>query len=412
MTGTDGVGVVIVGAGLAGAKTAEGLREKGYEGSITVIGNEEHLPYERPPLSKDFFWGDQELSDFTVHPQDWYTENSIDVRLGTTVTAIEPDSHQVVFEDDTRLDYSALVLATGSSSLVPGLPGATAKGVHYLRTVDQSADLRDSLHEGVRLVIIGGGWIGLEIAAGARKRGASVTVVDRSPQPLFGPLGPEMGAMFAGLHKENGVEFRGEVSVASITTSEGHATGIELGDGSRIEGDVVLVAVGARPNISLAEAAGLDMAIGGVKVDSGLRTSAPDVYAVGDIAAWHHPVFEELVRSEHWANALNHPAVAVANILGGDESYELLPYFYTDQYDLGMEFSGHPVGYDKVLIRGEVTSREFIAFWLDANDVVLAGMNVNIWDVTDDIGALVRSRKPVDVDRLVDADVPLADLLS
>ena len=409
--GAGANGVVIVGAGLAGAKAAEALREKGFAGAVTLIGNEEHLPYERPPLSKEFLKGAKEQSDFTVHTRDWYTENNVDLRLGTTVTAVDTTARSVTLADGEQLGYDSLVLATGSRSRHPDLPGADADGVFYLRTVDDSRHLIEALGEGVKLAIVGGGWIGLEVAAGARGRGADVTVVHRDAQPLIGPLGAEMGAMFADLHRQHGVHLVLDVDVTAVTTSNGHATGLELSDGRTVASDIVLIAAGAIPNTELAAAAGLAMERGGVVADAGLRASAPDVYVVGDIADWYHPLFGMRVRSEHWAGALNHPAVAAANILGKDEAYDLLPYFYTDQYDLGMECRGHAVGTARVVIRGDLDKRELLAFWLDEHDVVLAGMNVNLWDDGDTIEALIKSRKPVDVDKLTDADVPLGEVL-
>lgn len=400
-------GVVIVGGGLAGGKTAEALREQGFTGAITIVCGEKHLPYERPPLSKEHLAGKKQLPDFTVHDADWYVENAVDLLMGVRATAIETFAHRVTLDDGNTLDYSALVLATGSSSRRPPIPGADAQGVHFLRTIEESDALLEALTAGSRLAVVGGGWIGLEVAASARQRGVEVTVVESAPLPLLAALGPELAQVFADLHRENGVDLRLDSQVAAITTDAGRATGLQLADGAVIEADAVLVAVGATPNIGLAADAELLLADGGVQVGSGLRTSEPDVYAVGDIAAAAHPLLATRIRTEHWANALNQPAVAAANILGGEVAYTNLPYFFTDQYDLGMEYTGHSAGYTQVVLRGEVAKREFIAFWLDADNRVLAGMNVNVWDVTDDIKALITSRKPVSPERLADVSVPL-----
>ena len=403
---------VIIGGGLAGAKTAEELRDKGYTGAITLIAEEAVAPYERPPLSKEFIAGSKSLPDFTVHGDAWYRGNDVDLRLGTRATAFDPAAKTVTLDDGNTLTYSALVLATGSSSLHPPIEGADAAGVYYLRSVDDATALLDVLGEGKRLAVIGAGWIGLEIAAGARGRGTDVTVVEASAQPLQAALGPEIGAAFADLHREHGVDLRLESKVAAVTVADGKATGLKLADGSTVDADAVLIAVGARPETDLAEAAGLEIADRGVATDAGLRTSAADVYAVGDIAAAQHPILETRIRTEHWANALNQPEVAAQNITGGDAEYTRMPYFFTDQYDLGMEYRGHADGYASVVTRGDVAKREFLAFWVDSDGAVLAAMNVNIWDAGDDIAALVKSRRPVDTAKLADPSTPLADLLS
>jgi 3-phenylpropionate/trans-cinnamate dioxygenase ferredoxin reductase subunit len=267
------------------------------------------------------------------------------------------------------------------------------------------------LAEGSSLAVVGGGWIGLEVTAGARQRGVDVTVVEAAKQPLMAALGEEIGEVFATLHRDHGVDLRLESQVEEISTADGKATGLRLRDGSTISADAVLVAVGARPNIELAEQAGLSMGDGGVLVDASLRTSDPDIYAVGDIAAAEHRLFGTRIRTEHWANALKQPAVAVAGMLGKPAEYAELPYFFTDQYDLGMEYVGHAPSYERVVFRGDVDAREFVAFWLDGGNRVLAGMNVNIWDVNDAIQNLVRSRRPVDLGMLADPKVPLDQLM-
>jgi 3-phenylpropionate/trans-cinnamate dioxygenase ferredoxin reductase subunit len=267
--------------------------------------------------------------------------------------------------------------------------------VHYLRTIDDADALKSVLKEGDSLAIIGAGWIGLEVAAAARERGVDVTVVEMAELPLIGALGREVGEVFAALHREHGVDLRLGATVQEIVTVDGKASGLKLGDGSTVDSDAVLVAVGAAPNIALAERAGLAVGDGGVLVDASLRTSDPDIFAVGDIAAAEHPVFGTRVRTEHWANALKQPAVAAAGMLGSPGEYDELPYFFTDQYDLGMEYVGYAPDYAKVVFRGDVAKREFTAFWLDGDDRVLAGMNVNIWEGLDDIKAQIRSRAQI-----------------
>jgi 3-phenylpropionate/trans-cinnamate dioxygenase ferredoxin reductase subunit len=401
---------VIVGGGLAGAKAAEALRDNGFDGEIILFGAEEHLPYERPPLSKDYLADKKALPDFTVDPEDWYREHDVDLRLGTEVTSIDRLTHSVGFDEGHHQGYDKLLLATGSSSRRPPIPGGDAGGVHYLRTVDDASDLLAVLTEGARLAVVGAGWIGLEVAASARARGVEVTVVESAELPLLGALGREAAEVFAKLHREHGVDLRLKTSVEQITTDGGKATGLKLGDGSTVSADAVLVAVGAKPNTELAEKAGLELADGGVLVDASLKTSDDDVYAVGDIAAADNPLFGTRIRTEHWANALKQPAVAVAGMMGNPGVYDELPYFFTDQYDLGMEYVGHAGDYASAVFRGDVDGREFTVFWLDAESRVLAGMNVNVWEGLDDIKDLIRSREPVDPGRLADTDVPLAEL--
>jgi 3-phenylpropionate/trans-cinnamate dioxygenase ferredoxin reductase component len=403
---------VIVGGGLGGAKAAEALRERGFDGKVVLIADEEHLPYERPPLSKDFLAGKKSLGDFTVHDSEWYRNNKIDLRTSTEAVGIDQTEHTVTLSDDTSLHYDKLLLATGSRSRWLSIPGSDSTGVHYLRTFDDASNLDTALKERTSLAVIGAGWIGLEVAANARGRGVDVTVVETAKVPLSGAVGEEVGKVFAQLHRDHGVDLRLETEVKEVTTEDGKATGLKLGDGSTVTADRVLIAVGAQPNIELAERAGLSTEDGGVLVDASLRTSAPDIYAVGDIAAAEHPLFEQRIRTEHWANALKQPAIAVAGMLDEPGEYKELPYFFTDQYDLGMEYAGHAPDYQRVVFRGDVSSREFVAFWLDADSRVLAGMQVNIWDALDDIKNLIRKKAPVDPDKLADPEVSLPDVLS
>jgi 3-phenylpropionate/trans-cinnamate dioxygenase ferredoxin reductase subunit len=385
---------VIIGAGLAGAKAAEALRDNDFGGQIVLFGAEAHLPYERPPLSKDYLAGKKELDEFTVQPESWYREHDVDLRLNTTVETIDRAAHAVGHSAGKHEHYDKLLLATGSSARRPQIPGSDADGVHFLRTVDDAAALRSLLTDGTRLAVIGAGWIGLEVAAGARQAGAEVTVLESADLPLAA-LGPDIGRVFADLHRERGVDLRLGTQVERISTAGGRATGVRLTDGAVVDADLVLVAVGAHPRIELAEAAGLTLADGGVAVDPALRTSDPDIFAVGDIAAAEHPLLHTRIRTEHWANALKQPAVAVAGMLGSPGSYDELPYFFTDQYDLGMEYVGHAPPEARVVFRGDVPGREFTAFWVDDDERVLAGMNVNIWEGLDDIKAMIRDRQPL-----------------
>jgi 3-phenylpropionate/trans-cinnamate dioxygenase ferredoxin reductase component len=402
---------VIVGAGLAGAKAAQTMREEGSEDPIVLIGDESERPYERPPLSKDYLQGKTEREKIYVHPQGWYAEHDVDLRLGAAVTAIDSGAHEVALADGSRVGYSKLLLATGSAPRRLTVPGADLDGVLYLRQVADSDRLKAALAGASRVTVIGAGWIGLETAAAARAAGVEVTVLEMAQLPLLRVLGEEVAQVFADLHAANGVDQRFGVQVAELTGSAGRVDGVRLADGTRVESDAVIVGVGIEPNRDLAQAAGL-VVDNGIKVDEHLRSSDPDVYAAGDVANAFLPWLGRHVRVEHWANALHQPQTAAKAMLGQDVSFDRVPYFYTDQYDLGMEYTGYvePGGYDRVVFRGDVAGREFIAFWV-VDGRVLAGMNVNVWDVTDPIQALVRSGRQLDPSRLADPMVPLESLI-
>ena len=401
---------VIAGGGLAGAKAAEALREQGFDGRIVLAAEEDIRPYERPPLSKDYLQGKAERDTIFVHSPDWYDANGVELLPGTAVTGIDRGRREVTLSGGGHLGYDRLLLATGSEPRRLPLPGADSAGVLYLRKVGDSDRIRDTIASASRVLIIGAGWIGLEVAAAARLAGVEVTILEAAELPLLHVLGPDVAPVFADLHREQGVDLRLGVRVAEITASGGKATGARLADGSLIGADAVIVGIGATPNTGLAEAAGLDVR-DGVVTDASLRTSDPAIYAAGDIARAFHPLLGTHIRVEHWANALHQPEVAAAAMLGQDAAYDRVPYFYTDQYDLGMEYAGYagPGGYDRVIFRGDAGKREFIAFWMSGGRVA-AGMNVNIWDVNDAIQALIRSGQPADPARLADPAVPLNEV--
>jgi NADPH-dependent 2,4-dienoyl-CoA reductase/sulfur reductase-like enzyme len=369
---------------------------------VTLLGAEDDLPYERPPLSKSYLAGKSQFDDALVQAAQWYADNDIDLRRGTEAVAFDRRAQQVVLGDGSRLGYGALVLATGSEPR--RLPIEGAERALLLRTRPDCDAIRAEFGPGRRLAIIGGGWIGLEVAAAAREAGTEVTVLEAAPLPLLGVLGEQMATVFADLHRDHGVDLRLGVSLTELT-----ATGVRLADGSEVAADAVVMGVGVRPRTELAAAAGLDVD-NGVLVDACLRTSDPAVFAVGDIANHDHPILGRRIRVEHWATALNQPAAAVGALLGGSAPYEALPYFFSDQYDLGMEYIGHAAGDAKVVVRGDVTAREFVAFWLDAESRIAAAMNVNVWDVVDEIKPLIAGRVVVSPDRLIDPDVPFGEL--
>ena len=402
---------VIVGGGLAGAKAAEALRNLGFDGRLILLGGEHHAPYERPPLSKEYLQGKTPREKVFAHVHHWYAEHGVDLRSGQFVTGLDRAAHGVHLADGSVVGYDRLLLTTGASPRELRVPGADAAGVRYLRTLDDSEALRATLATIERLVVIGAGWIGLEVAAATRLAGVEVTVVETAELPLLRVLGPEVAQIFADLHVEHGVDFRFNASLVEILNENGLATGVRLNDGTTIAADAVLVAVGAAPNVQLAAAAGLHVD-NGIVVDAALRTNDPDIFAAGDVANAFHPFFDRQIRVEHWANARQQPKAAAASMLGKDVSYAELPYFYTDQYDLGMEYVGFvdPGEYDRVIFRGDVAGREFIGFWL-SNDRVIAGMNVNVWDVVEPIKAIIRSRLAIPASQLADVGVALADLV-
>jgi 3-phenylpropionate/trans-cinnamate dioxygenase ferredoxin reductase subunit len=402
---------VIVGAGLAGAKAAETLRAEGFDGPVVMLGEETERPYERPPLSKDYLLGKADRDTIFVHPADWYDQHDVDLRLGDAVTAIDPAAREVSLASGGRVGYARLLLATGSSPRLLPVPGADLDGVLYLRRVGDSDRLKAAFAAAGKVAVIGGGWIGLETAAAARAAGAEVTVLEAAELPLLRVLGPEVAQVFAGLHREHGVDVRCGVQVVAVTGRDGRVAGVELADGSVVAADVVIAGVGITPNVGLAVAAGLGEA-NGIQVNAALRSTDPDIFAAGDVASAFHPVLARHIRVEHWANALHQPQAAARAMLGQRVSYDRMPYFFTDQYDLGMEYSGYvePGHYDEVVFRGDPQRREFVAFWLGSGGRVLAGMNVNVWDSTEAIQALVRSRRPVDSEALSDPATPLAEL--
>ena len=401
--------IVIVGASLTGAKAAETLRTEGYGGRVVLVGTEPVRPYERPPLSKDYLRGESEREKVFVHPPGFYDEHAIELRTGVTVSAIDTAARTATLADGERLDWDRLLLAVGAEPRRPPLPGLDLEGVVTLRDLADSDRLRDVIAGGGRLVVVGAGWIGCEVAASARQGGMEVTLIEREAVPLQAVLGAEVGAVYADLHREHGVDLVTGAQVEAIEGT-GRAERVRLAGGRVIECDAVVVGVGVRPRTELAEAAGLAVD-NGILVDATLRASAPGVFAAGDVANAQHPFYNRRVRVEHWANALHQGPCAARNMLGADEPFDRLPYFFSDQYDAGMEYTGLADAGAQVVIRGDRAAREMIVFWLDDQRRVLAGMNMNVWDVTDTVKALIASRRPVDPARLSDPGVPLEQLL-
>jgi 3-phenylpropionate/trans-cinnamate dioxygenase ferredoxin reductase component len=395
---------VIVGASLTGAKAAETLRDEGFEGRVVLVGAETERPYERPPLSKDYLRGEVGREKVYLHYEHFYAEHDIDLRLGREAVRLDPSAGELELDDGERLRYDRLLLATGAEPRRLAIPGGDLDGVMYLRSVRDSDALRERLDRGGAVVVVGAGWIGAEVAASARQRGLDVTVIEPTAVPLERVLGPEVGAIYRDIHTDHGTKMLMGTGVEAFEGGDA-VERVRTSDGRVLECDFAVVGVGVQPRIGLAKQAGLDVD-NGVLVNERLETGAPGVFAAGDVANAHHPFYGERIRVEHWANALNQGPAAARNMLGQGVPYERLPYFFSDQYDVGMEYSGFAREWDRVVFRGDPASREFIAFWL-VGDRVVAGMNVNVWDVNDAVQALIRERAAVDDRDLADPEVPL-----
>jgi len=400
---------VIAGASLAGAKAAQELREHGFDGRVVLIGTEPERPYERPPLTKDYLRGESDRDKAYVHAAGFYEEHEIELMTETTVTAIDPDGSRVTLDGDRELSYDKLLLTTGSEPRRISTPGAELEGIYYMRSLADCDELRRRLDDSVRLVVVGAGWIGSEFAASARQLGLEVTVIDPLALPNERIFGAEVGGFYLDVHVRHGVDmllgqgveaFEGDDAVARVRTSGGKV----------VECDFAVVGIGIAPRTALAEDAGLAID-NGVVTNERLETSAPGIFAAGDVASAWHPFYEHRIRVEHWANALNQGPAAARAMLGEDVSYDRIPYFFSDQYDVGMEYSGYATSWDQVVFRGDRDSGEFIAFWLSDGRVV-GGMNVNVWDVNQHVQELIRSRSSVDVSALTDPATPLDSLVA
>jgi 3-phenylpropionate/trans-cinnamate dioxygenase ferredoxin reductase subunit len=390
---------VIVWGGLAAGKAAWTLREEGYDGDLVVVTGEAHRPYERPPLSKDYLRGEVDRTKVFTIDEDWFSDN-VELKTGEPATGLDPGARVLSLADGSRVDYKKLLLATGSSPRPLPIPGADLQGVHLLRTVEQSDLLHAAIDKSERVAIVGDGWIGMEVAASARELGHEVTVFGLGAQPLERVLGAEMGLVFGKLHTDHGVELVRRTQVSRILGEDGRAVGVETEDGRRTAADVVLLAVGATPNTGLAVEAGINLRSkelgGGIAVDGTLRTSGPDVWAAGDIASIPSVRYGRPIRVEHWQTALDTGPHAAKAMLGDETPYDKLPYFFTDQYELGMEYLGFVAGpdaYDEVVVSGSVESLEFVAFWTK-DGRVLAGMTVNTWERMDEIDEIIRAATP------------------
>ena len=367
--------IVIAGAGLAGATAAETLREEGFDRRLVLIGDDPDAPYDRPPLSKAVLRGDAEPASAFLHDTAWYAEHDVELLTGARIAAVDRAAGEVELRGGDRIGFDRLLLATGATPRRPSVVGVDLPGVHLLRTLRDAQALRDALAGAARAVIIGAGWIGCEVAAAARARGVDVTLVEHGVVPLERVLGHRLGAFFAGLHRDHGVELLTGRTVEAVEGA-GRAERVRLADGTAIDADVVVAGVGVRPNVDLAAEAGLEV-FGGIAVDAHLRTSDRRIFAAGDAAAAEHPLYDARVRVEHWDNAKHQGAAAARSMLDRGEPYDRAPYFFSDQYDVSLEYSGWAPAWDDVTIDGDLDERKFSAAWLrEGREVARMAVNV------------------------------------
>lgn len=405
---SDDRSFVIIGAGLAGAEAADTLRAEGFAGRVVLLGEERVRPYDRVPLSKQYLRSEPGGHQLFVHDEDYYGAHDIELRLGTRAAAIDVDGQQVVLESGERLDYDQLLLTTGSLLRKLRLPGADLQGVHYLRRLSDADRLRDAITAAHRVVVVGAGFIGCEVAASARQLGKEVALVDVAPLPIEHALGREIGEFYRQVHADHGVDLHLGVGVSAFRGAS-TVEGVELSDGQVLAADVVVIGVGVQPRVELARSAGITVD-NGIATDEHLATNVPGIFAAGDVANARHPVLGTGLRLEHWSAALEQGPVAARNMLGMEVVYDRVPFFFTDQYDVWMEYTGYAADGAELVIRGDLVAGEFIAFWL-RDDRLIAGMNVNITGVPDTIAALVASGEALDRAALADPSVDLAGLL-
>ena len=398
---------VIVGAGLAGAKAAEMLRTEGFDGRIVLLGDEAEQPYERPPLSKEYLRGEAARADAHVHPPEFYADNSIELRSSTAARRIDTGASEVEVAGGERIRYDRLLLATGAEPRRLDVPGADLAGIHYLRDLEDADSIATGLHASARVVVIGAGWIGAEVAASARQRGADVAMVAGADVPLERVLGRRIGGVYAQLHRDKGVVLHTGVRPTAFE-GDGRVERVRLADGAAVDCDLVVVGVGVAPRTSLATEAGIAVD-DGILVDARLETSVPGVFAAGDVANAFHHFYGHRLRVEHWANALHQPETAARAMLGKEAAHDRLPYFFSDQYEVGMEYTGYARSWDEVVVRGDTGSYEFIAFWTQDGRVA-AAMNAGVWDVTDSLAAIIRGRRRIPAAVLESTDTPLEEL--
>lgn len=402
---------VIIGGGLAAGRAAAELRKEGFDGHLVVVTNESRQPYERPPLSKDYLRGETKFEKLLATDPGTWEDPSIELMRGRRATRLDLGQRRIELDDGGSLPFGKLLLATGASAIRPRMPGADAAFVHTLRTVEDSDSIRASASaaSGGRVVIAGGGWIAAEVAASLRQLGNEVTLAFPENEVLEQRLGREVGALYSALHERHGVHLIRKAWVAEIADDR-RGRGLVLKNGDLIPADMVVLGFGATPNVSLAADAGLEID-NGVLADAELQTKAPDVFVAGDVASPWHDRYERHLRVEHWDTAREQGRTAALNMLGRGEAYERVPYFYSDQFELGMEDYGLPGDAGEVVIRQIEDGERFVSLWI-ADGRVLAGLHGNDWDSADLIRQMVTEKMPIDVGRFKDPSVPLSTLLA
>ncbi|HEV8572797.1 MAG TPA: FAD-dependent oxidoreductase [Actinomycetota bacterium] len=397
---------VIVGAGMCGGAAAQTLREEGFDGRVILVGAESHFPYERPPLSKEYLRGEQGREKLFVHPESWFAEQDVEARLGIRATDIDLSARTVTQSDGDHLSYDVLLIATGGRPRRLG--GEPSDRVLYLRTIEEADRIRERLSPGGRLVVVGAGFIGAEVAASARTIGADVTVLEMLDVPLAKVLGDDLGKVYAAIHRDEGVDLRTGEGVDSIE-EQGGSVVVRTTKGDAVEGDAVVVGVGIQPNTELADAAGLELT-NGIAVDEYCRTSHAGVFAAGDVADHFHPVFGRRIRVEHFDNAIKHGAHAARNMVGRAEVFDDPHWFWSDQYDYNLQYGGFAHEWDDVVVRGSLEERDFVAFFLK-DGVLLAAVGINRGREVRRAMKLISARARPDPAKLRDADVDLRSLL-
>lgn len=408
---SDGRSFVIVGAGMAGARAAASLRAEGFQGRVVLLGEEHDRPYDRVPLSKNYLRSEPGYHRLFVHDEGYYAELDIELRLDTRAASIDVPGREVVLESGERLAYDRLLLTTGADPRHLRIPGSDLDGVHYLRRTTDADRLRDALTAAERIVVIGAGFIGCEVAASARLMGTDVALVGTGELPMGRVLGPETARFYRDVHAGHGVEWHLGVGVDALRGGA-RVEEVVLADGSVLAADAVVVGIGAEPRVELARSAGITLD-NGIVTDEHLATNVPGIFAAGDVADAWHPTLGRRLRLEHWSSALNQGPAAARNMLGITTVYDRTPFFFSDQYDVWMEYTGYATEGAEVVFRGDPAAgeaAEFIAFWLREEKLV-AGMNVNLKGVPDTISALIRADLRLDRAALADPDVELASLL-
>lgn len=410
MTGQD-AGVIIVGGGHGGAQAAIALRQNGYAGPVTIIGREEEPPYERPPLSKEYMAGDKEFERIYIRPRTFWAEKQVDLLLGRSVDAVDPSGKTVTLDDGSVRSYVSLIWAAGGDPRRLPLPGGDLGGVHCVRNRADADAIMAELGETDQVVVIGGGYIGLEAAAVLTKLGKKVVLLEALPRVLARVAGPELSEFYEAEHRAHGVDLRTGVAVAALEGANGKVTGVRLGDGTVIPAQMIIVGIGIIPSVEPLVAAGAKGS-NGVEVDEFCRTSLPDIYAIGDCAA-HANGFAggAMIRLESVQNANDQATVAAKTICGADaQPYKATPWFWSNQYDLKLQTVGLSTGHDATVLRGDPAARSFSVIYLkDGKVIALDCVNM----VKDYVQGrkLVEANVTLSAQSLADTNIPLKDLL-